>query len=186
MELLLIGSLTACAFLVIVEIEQFVVVFTIGQNTTGGERLPSIGHIDAERTLADDGHIVGIQLCPDNGVLITVGSHDDKLVVSSPCMGVLTFVICVLFERLSLDNLHLVVLELQFHEAIFRVGHLIIVLATDNGLHRVVGIYLCTDILEVNRCTCIQSVTTLHDGGHVTTHTALLAYGNCQVKVMGT
>ena len=101
-------------------------------------------------------------------------------------MTVLTDVIGVLLERLSLNHLHLIVLELQLHETVAGNRHLIIVLAADNRLHRVVGIDLGTDILEVDHSACVQLLTALHDGGHVTTHTALLAYGDRQVEVMGT
>ena len=186
MELLLLGSLTARALLVIVEIEQLVVALTISQNTTGGKRLPTISHVDSKCTLAGDGHVVSIDLGPDDGILVTVGSHDNQLVVSSPGMTVLAGVVGILLERLSLNHLHLVVLELQLHKTVGTDGHLIIVFATRDGFHRIVGIDLSTDVLEIYGCTCIQLLTALHDGGHVTTHTTLLAYGHRQVEVMRT
>ena len=46
-EYFLFSSLTARAFLVIVEVEQLAVAFTIGHDATASKRLPAFGHIDA-------------------------------------------------------------------------------------------------------------------------------------------
>ena len=100
-------------------------------------------------------------------------------------MSVLALVKGVLAERLCLHHLHLIVLELQLHEAVFRIGYLIIVLATKNGLHGIVGVDLGAGVLEVNLGTSIQLVAGLHDGSHIATHTALLAHSHGEVEVVG-
>ena len=101
-------------------------------------------------------------------------------------MRILTTIVGILLERLGLNHLHLIILELQFHEAVGRNGHLIVVFAFHDGLHRIVGVDLGAYILEVHHSAFIQSVTTLHDGSHVATHTTLFAYGNRQVKMVRT
>ena len=184
MEFVLLGSSTARAFLIIIEIEQLVIALAIGQNTASSEAVPTTSQTDIQRTLADDAHVVGIEFGPYDGILVTVGSHDDKCVIVDPGMGVLTGIVGILFKRSLLDHLHLVVLELQLHETVGRNRHLIVVLTFDNSLHRVVCIYLCTCVLEVHNSTLIQPVATLHDSSHIASHTALFAHGNGEVEMV--
>ena len=117
-EGIFLGGCAPGAFLVVVEVEQFAVALTIGCDTAGGERVPSFAQRQAQGALADDAHVEGIDLGPDDGVLVAIGGHDDQGVVVDPCMGVLTAVVSVLLERLCLDDLHLIVLELQLHETV--------------------------------------------------------------------
>ena len=99
-------------------------------------------------------------------------------------MRILAAVVGVGLERLSLNHLHLVVDELQFHEAVGRNGNLIIVFALHDGFHRVVGIDFRTHILEVYHTGALERRYALHDGGHVTSHTTLFADGYSQVEMV--
>ena len=184
-EIVLIRSVLAFALLVVVEVEHAVVALTIGHDAAGGEVVPALSNGNVGGTLAKDAHVVGVQLCPDDVLLVAVGSHDEQRAVVHPGVGVVAAAELVLSEDLLLHHLHTVVLKLELGEAVGREGHLIVVLSLEDGLHGVGGVDLAALGHKVHHGPAIERINAVHDGSNLAGHAALLADGDGEVEVVG-
>ena len=97
----------------------------------------SFGKRDVNLALADDGHVVGVELGVEDFVGIAVGSHDEKSIVWQPSVTIFASVVGVGLKTLLLHYPNSVVSDKVLTETCGRTNrYLIVICAFDNGFKR--------------------------------------------------